>query len=91
MEFDRKKNRSVLHEGIKIGESIYITKGEPDYYVRSKSDPRSCKMNINGLFFNDKNGQPFSLVQATMDLQDRYDMLIYYRDNLIATSGTVGD
>ena len=91
MEFDRKKNRSVLHEGIKIGESIYITKGEPDYYVRSKSDPRSCKMNINGLFFNDKNGQPFSLIQATMDLQDRYDMLIYYRDNLIATSGTVGD
>jgi len=26
-----------------------------------------------------------------MDLQDKYDLLIYYRDNLIATSGTVGD
>lgn len=91
LEFDRKKNRSVLHEGVKIGESIYIANGEPEYYIRSKSDPRSCKLNLNGLFFNDKNGQPFSLIQATMDLQDRYDLLLYYRDNLIATSGTVGD
>ena len=91
LEFDRKKNRSVLHEGIKIGSEVYITKGEPDYYIRSKSDGRSCKLNINGMFFNDKNGQPFSLIQSTMSLQDRYDLLTYYRDNLIATSGTIGD
>jgi hypothetical protein len=76
---------------VKIGDSIYIVKEEPKYYIRSKSDPRSCYLNINGLFFNDKNGQPFSLIEATMDLQDRYDLLIYYRDNLIASSGTVGD
>lgn len=91
LEWDRKKNRSVLHEGIKIGWDIYITKGEPEYYIRSKSDPRSCKLNLNGMFFNDKNGQPFSLIQSTMSLQDRYDLLLYYRDNLIATSGTIGD
>lgn len=91
LEFDRKLNRSVLHEGVKIGGDVFITNGEPDYYIRSKSDPHSCKLNINGMFFNDKNGQPFSLIQSTMFLQDRYDLLIYYRDNLIATSGTVGD
>jgi hypothetical protein len=43
------------------------------------------------MFFNDKNGQPFSLIQATMPLQDKFDLLIYYRDNLIASSGTIGD
>ena len=43
------------------------------------------------MFFSDKNGQPFSLMLNTMDLQDKLDLLIYYRDNLIATSGTVGD
>ena len=91
LEFDKKLNRSVLHEGVKIGWDIYITPGESEYYVRSKTDPRSCKLNINGMFFNDKNGQPFSLIQSTMSLQDRYDLLIYYRDNLIATSGTIGD
>ena len=26
-----------------------------------------------------------------MDLQDKYDLLAFYRDNLISTSGTVGD
>ena len=70
LEFDKKKNRTVLHEGVKIGDSVYIVKEEPKYYIRSKSDPRSCYLNINGLFFNDKNGQPFSLIEATMDLQD---------------------
>jgi hypothetical protein len=43
------------------------------------------------MFFSDKNGQPFSLIINTMSMQDRYDMLIFYRDNLIASSGTVGD
>ena len=91
LEFDKKKNRSVLHEGIKIGGDVYIANGESEYYIKSKSDGPSCKLNINGMFFNDKNGQPFSLIQATMGLQDRYDLLTYYRDNLIATSGTIGD
>ena len=27
----------------------------------------------------------------TMGMQDKYDLLLYYRDNLIASSGTVGD
>ena len=91
IEFDRKKNRSILHEGVKIGNEIYITNGEPDYYIRSKTNPRSCQLNINGLFFNDKNGQPFSLIASTIDLQDRMDLLIACRDNLIASAGTVGD
>lgn len=91
LEFDKKKNRSVLHEGVKIGGEIYITRGEPDYYIKSKTDNRSCKLNINGMFFNDKNGQPFSLIASTMSMQDKYDLLIYSRDNLIASSGTIGD
>lgn len=91
LEFDKKKNRSVLKEGVRIGGEVYIYRDEPEYYIRSKSDPRSCKLNLNGMFFNDKNGQPFSLIQATMSLQDKFDLLIYYRDNLIASSGTIGD
>jgi hypothetical protein len=43
------------------------------------------------MFFADKNGQPFSLILNTMSLQDKYDLLIFCRDNLIASSGTVGD
>jgi hypothetical protein len=43
------------------------------------------------MFFSDRNGEPFSLVLKTAPLQDKLDLLLYYRDNLIATSGTVGD
>ena len=76
---------------MKIGEEVYITPGESKYYVQNRSNPKEVSLNINGMFFNDKNGQPYSLMQATMNLQDKYDLLLYSRDNLIATSGTVGD
>lgn len=91
IEWDNKQRRNILHQGVKIGENIYITPGEAEYYVHSRSNPRDVSLTINGMFFNDKNGQPYSLMMATMDLQDRYDLLIYSRDNLIATSGTIGD
>ena len=85
---DGKMNR---HEGVRIGEEVYITRGISENIIRSRSNPKECTLSVNGLFFSDRNGNPFSLVLNTMDLQDRYDLLLYYRDNLIATSGTVGD
>ena len=90
LEWDRKKNKLVRHEGVKIGEKIYITRGAVKS-VRSASNPKQCTLSVNGMFFSDRNGDPFSLVLKTQNLQDKLDLLIYYRDNLIATSGTVGD
>lgn len=79
------------HEGVRIGEDIFITRGESKNIVRSQTNPKDCTLSINGIFFNDRNGNPFSVMLSTMDLQDKYDLLIYSRDNLIASSGTVGD
>lgn len=85
------KDKLVRHEGVKIGEEIYIVRGESENIVRSVSNPKDCTLSINGIFFADKNGAPFSLIVNTMDLQDRYDLVVYYRDSLIANSGTIGD
>lgn len=85
------KDKLVRHEGIKIGEEVYIVRGESENVVRSVSNPKDCTLSINGIFFADKNGAPFSLIVNTMDLQDKYDLCIYYRDSLIANSGTLGD
>ena len=85
------KDKLVRHEGVKIGEEIYIVRGESENIVRSVSNPKDCTLSINGIFFADKNGAPFSLIANTMDLQDRYDLVVYYRDSLIANSGTIGD
>ena len=91
IEVDYKTGVQTRHEGVKIGSDIYITFGESDYIVRSNNEPNKCRLTINGLFLLDKNGQPNSIVVSTMPLQDKYDLLCFYRDNLIANSGTVGD
>lgn len=68
IEYD--KDKLVRHEGVRIGEEIYIVKGESEDIVRSASSPKDCSLTINGIFFSDKNGDPFSIVLHTMDLQD---------------------
>lgn len=91
IEVDRKDGKQTRHEGVQIGNEVYITRGESEYIVRSADCPNRCRLSVNGIFFLDKNGDPYSLMVNTMDLQDKYDLLIYCRDNLIASSGTVGD
>lgn len=91
LDVDEATGHLTRHEGVKIGSDIYITRGESEFVVRSIDYPSKCRLSINGLFFLDTNGEPFSLMINTMPLQDKYDLLLYYRDNLIASSGTVGD
>lgn len=91
IEVDYKTGIQTRHEGTKIGESIYITKGEVEDVIRTKDAPNKCRLSLNGLFFLDKNGEPNSIILKTISLQNRYDLLAFYKDNLIASSGTVGD
>lgn len=79
------------YETIRIGEEIYILKGKNEHAVRSKSAPSYCSLSVNGIYFLNRGIKPYSLVLACAHLQDQYDLLNFYRDNLIASSGTVGD
>ena len=83
----------VMHryETIRIGEEIYIPKGKNDKVMRSKSNPSYCGLSVNGIYFLNRGIKPYSLVLACAHLQDQFDLLNFYRDNLIANSGTVGD
>lgn len=58
------------HEGVKIGEEVFITRGANNKVPRSASNPKECTLSVNGMFFADKNGQPFSIMLSTADLQD---------------------
>lgn len=75
---------------IRIGEEIYILRGEDETAIRSKDNPNECGLSINGVYFLNRSRKPYSLILKCAHLQDRYDLLIYYRDNLIANSGTSG-
>ena len=79
------------YQTIRIGEEIYILKGEDKNVVRTKDAPEHCTLSVNGIWFNNRAGEPYSIVRACMSLQDKYDLAIFYRDKLIANSGSVGD
>lgn len=79
------------YETVRIGDDIYILKGKNENVVRSKDNPDYCTLSINGVYYVNRTSTPYSLVRACMPLQDKYDILLFYRDNLIANSGTVGD
>lgn len=76
---------------IRIGEDIYLLRGLDKDVIRSQSDPSHCCLSVNGIYFVNRDAEPFSLVAACMSLQDKYDLLHFFRDNLIANSGTAGD
>lgn len=75
---------------VRIGQEIYILKGK-DKPIRTKDDPNKCSLSVNGVYFNNRGDEPYSLVFAGMVIQDKYDLSIFYRDKLIANSGSVGD
>lgn len=78
------------YNSIRIGEDIYIIRGKDENVIRTKDNPNMCSLTVNGVFFLNRSQEPYSLILKCAHLQDRYDLLIYYRDNLIANSGTSG-
>ena len=75
----------------RIGDEIYILTGLDKNVVRTKDAPDKCGLTVNGVWFNNRSGKPYSMVKACMSLQDKYDLAVFYRDKLIANSGSVGD
>ena len=86
-----KRFRMQRYKTTRIGEDIYILDGLDETAIRSQDNPDYCGLSINGIYFTNRNSEPYSMVLACAALQDRYDLLHFYRDNLIANSGTTGD
>ena len=76
---------------VRIGEEIYILRGKDEKVVRTKDNPSKCTLSINGVWFNNRGSEPYSMVSACMVLQDKYDLCFFYRDKLLANSGSAGD
>lgn len=75
----------------RIGGDVYVIDdknlAEMPVSLDAKNAPR---LSINGIWYTNGHGSPYSLMLATADMQDNYDMLLYKKDNLIALSGTAG-
>src|SRR5690606_25810680 len=84
----RYKFRLDRFEGVRIGEDIYVNAGESKFVVRDPDDPSNVSLTVNGLCYNDRHGEPYSLVLKTKDVADKIDILHYHAENLLALSGT---
>lgn len=76
---------------VRIGDELFIIRDEDEDVVRSVDNPDVCSLSVNGVYFLNRSSEPYSLMKTCMSLQDKYDCLMYYRDVLIANSGTSGD
>lgn len=74
----------------RIGSEIYILDGEDTELQRDADAKNEPRLSVNGMWYTNGHGAPYSLILATAALQDNYDLLLYKKDNLIALSGTSG-
>ena len=79
------------YSSVRIGTEIYILNGKDENVIRTKDAPEKATLSVNGVWFANRGDEPFSMVKACMVLQDKYNLLHFYRDKLIANSGSVGD
>jgi hypothetical protein len=56
--------------GTRIGSKIYIPLKKDETVIRSQDNPNICSLSVNGIFYSDRNNEPYSLVLATANLQD---------------------
>lgn len=91
IDTDKKTFQQTRYRGVRIGQSIYINRGEDKDIIRSADDPSKCSLSLGGIYLINRDHSPMSLVLQCSFLQDKYDVVQYLRDNVLANSGTVGD
>ena len=79
------------YSSVRIGEEIYILNGKDENVIRTKDFPEKAFLTVNGVWFNNRGSKPYSMVLNCMVLQDKFDLAVFYRDKLIANSGSMGD
>lgn len=84
----KRKYRKDRYEGFRINEDIYFGLKKSDFIYRPSDDPGNCFLTINGASYNDRNGEPYSLVLSTEDIADKIDILHYIWESMVAMSGT---
>ena len=89
-KFENKQRIETVHHVTRIGSDLHIVWDEVNTQ-RSIDNPNECSLPINGLQYMSRTGSPYSLVLATADLQDKYDIMQFYKNSIVANSGTAGD
>jgi len=88
VKYEKKKRyRKDRYEGYRVNDDIYFGLKKADFIYRPSDEPDQCFLTINGIAYNDRNGDPYSLVLNTEDIADKIDMLHYLWESMVAMSG----
>lgn len=83
-----KRYRLDLFEGTRIGEDIFVGCGRNKYAYRHPDEPWNCYLTINGAFYSDRNGVPYSMPLKIKSISDAIDIMHYHAENMVGMSGT---
>jgi hypothetical protein len=80
--------RMDRYEGykIEIGHGIYFGYGKSEFISRSSQEPLRAKLSYNGCVYRLRNArEPYSLVLATSDIQNMYDITYFQLNQLLSS------
>lgn len=85
-----KRYRLDRYVGTRIGNDIFVGMGRDENTIRDIDRPYHTTISYNGLSITDRGGRPFSIALMGKDIQDKYNIYHYMRDNAVANSGVKG-
>ena len=82
--------REDRYECYRVGGDIYLGWRRCDEAPRRKDTPWKTTLSYTGVINTDPKGHIISMVNDMRELQDLYDILVFFRNNTIANSGVSG-
>ena len=84
------KYTNDIYHGIVIGGKYVVALGKKQYVCRNIDKHYVAPLPVFGKTFSKITEQPYSIIDATIDLQDLYDVLHMQEQLMIALSGSKG-
>ena len=82
--------REDRYECYRLGHDIYIGGRRCDEASRTKEEPWKTALSYSGVINVSRSGVIHSLVNSMRELQDLYDIIMFFRNNAVAHSGVSG-
>ncbi len=87
----KEKYTTDIYQGLVIGGKYVISLGKKRYICRDIDKHYKARLPVFGKTYSTITEQPYSLIDATIDLQDLYDVLHMQEQLMISLSGTKGN
>lgn len=82
--------REDRYECYRVGYDIYIGGRRCEEAPRTKDEPWKTNLSYRGAVNVSRNGVIHSMVHSMRELQDLYDIIMFFRNNAVANSGVGG-